>query len=196
MRDFLMDLQLFADGGEGGILSGDDGGTEDKGGEGGLLSGSDNADGGSDGGEGDKGTDDKGEGNKGADGGSDEDKGEENKPDKPEGAPEKYEAFKVPEGVTIDETAATEFGALAKELNLTQENAQKLVDYQIKFQQAQNAKLDAIAKLAACGFDNHKAFIGFFATVGKTLKEDKFETGKGKGGQVKSAASIIYPEMN
>ena len=228
MRDFLMDLQLFADGGEGGILSGDDGGTEDKGGEGGLLSGGDNADGG----EGDKDTDDKGEENKDADGGSDGDKGEENKPDKPEGAPEKYEAFKVPEGVTIDETAATEFGALAKELNLTQENAQKLVDYQIKFQQAQNAKLDAIAKkqsddwaaesrkeykpeeladarrgfksapkevqemLAACGFDNHKAFIGFFATVGKTLKEDKFETGKGKGGQVKSAASIIYPELN
>lgn len=228
MRDFLIDLQLFADGGEGGILSGDDGGTEDKGGEGGLLSGGDDADGGSDGGEGD----DKGEENKDADGGSDGDKGEENKPDKPEGAPEKYEAFKVPEGVTIDETAATEFGALAKELNLTQENAQKLVDYQIKFQQAQNAKLDAIAKkqsddwaaesrkeykpeeladarrgfksapkevqemLAACGFDNHKAFIGFFATVGKTLKEDKFETGKGKGGQVKSAASIIYPEMN
>lgn len=232
MRDFLIDLQLFADGGEGGILSGDDGGTEDKGGEGGLLSGGDNADGGSDGGEGDNGTDDKGEENKPADGGSDGDKGEENKPDKPEGAPEKYEAFKVPEGVTIDETAATEFGALAKELNLTQENAQKLVDYQVKFQQAQNAKLDALTRkqsddwraetlkaykpeeladarrgfksapkdvqqmLAACGFDNHKSFVEFFATVGKSLKEDKFETGKGKGGQVKTTANVIYPELN
>lgn len=226
MKDFLIDLQLFADGGEGGILSGDDGGTEDKGGEGGLLSGGDNADSGSDGGEGDKGTDDKGEENKGADGDSDE-----NKEEKP-GAPEQYEAFKVPEGVTIDETAATEFGTLAKELNLTQENAQKLVDYQIKFQRAQNAKLDALTRkqsddwraetlkaykpeeladarrgfksapkdvqqmLAACGFDNHKSFVEFFATVGKSLKEDKFETGKGKGGQVKTTANVIYPELN
>lgn len=229
MKDFLMDLQLFADDGEGGLLSGDDGGAEDNGGEGGLLSGEGKPD---NGGEGDKGTDDKGEENEDADGDSDGNKDEENKPDKPEGAPEKYEAFKVPEGVSLDETAATEFGALAKELNLTQESAQKLVDYQVKFQQAQKAKLDAIVKkeaedwaaeslkeykreeladarrgfksapkevqemLAACGFDNHKAFIGFFATVGKSLKEDKFETGKGKGGQVKSAASIIYPEMN
>ena len=242
MKDFLIDLQLFADGGEGGILSGDDGGTEDKGGEGGLLSGGDNADGGSDGGEGDKGTDDKEEENEGADGGSDGDKGEENKDtdgdsdknkeEKPEGAPEKYDAFTVPEGYKLDETAVTEFGALAKELNLTQENAQKLVDYQVKFQQAQNARLDAVVKkqsddwaaetlksynkedladarrgfksapkevqtmLAACGFDNHKSFVEFFMKVGKSLKEDKFETGKGKGGSGKSTANVIYPELN
>lgn len=234
MMDKLFDLQLFADegteGSEGGLLSGDNG-AEDKGSEGGLLSGEGDtdkgADNGADEGEQDKGTDDKGEGDKGADGDSDKDKEE-----KPEGAPEKYDAFKVPEGVTIDETAATEFGALAKELNLTQENAQKLVDYQVKFQQAQNARLDAVVKkqsddwaaetlktykkedladarrgfksapkdvqtmLAACGFDNHKSFVEFFAKVGKSLKEDKFETGKGKGGSGKSTANVIYPELN
>jgi uncharacterized sporulation protein YeaH/YhbH (DUF444 family) len=232
MMDKLFDLQLFADegteGGEGGLLSGDNG-AEDKGSEGGLLSGEGDkgADNGADEGEQDKGTDDKGEGDKGADGDSDKDKEE-----KPEGAPEKYDAFKVPEGVTIDETAATEFGALAKELNLTQENAQKLVDYQVKFQQAQNARLDAVVKkqsddwaaetlksykkedladarrgfksapkdvqtmLAACGFDNHKSFVEFFMKVGKSLKEDKFETGKGKGGSGKSTANVIYPELN
>lgn len=170
----------------------------------------------------------KGEEDKDADGDSKAEKDEE----KPAGAPEKYEAFTVPEGVTLDESAVTEFGALAKELNLTQEGAQKLVDYQVKFQQAQYAKLDEQVKkqaedwaadtlktykkeeladarrgfksapkevqemLAASGFDNHKAFVEFFATVGKSLKEDKFETGKGKGGQVKTTANVIYPELN
>lgn len=228
MENFILDLQLFAEsgeaGGEGGLLSGE---TEDKGE--GLLSGEGDKEPetASDDGKTEQGTDDKAEENKGTEGDSDE-----NKEEKPAGAPEQYEAFKVPEGVTIDETAATEFGTLARELNLTQENAQKLVDYQIKFQQAQNAKLDALTRkqsddwraetlkaykpeeladarrgfksapkdvqqmLAACGFDNHKSFVEFFATVGKSLKEDKFETGKGKGGQVKTTANVIYPELN
>lgn len=228
MENSILDLQLFAEsgeaGGEGGLLSGE---TEDKGE--GLLSGEgDNEpETASDDGKTEQGTDDKAEENKDT-----EDDSDKNKEEKPAGAPEQYEAFKVPEGVTIDETAATEFGTLARELNLTQENAQKLVDYQIKFQQAQNAKLDALTRkqsddwraetlkaykpeeladarrgfksapkdvqemLAACGFDNHKSFVEFFATVGKSLKEDKFETGKGKGGQVKTTANVIYPELN
>ena len=46
---------------------------------------------------------------------------------KPAGAPEKYE-FKVPEGVTLDANAQTAFSEVAKELNLTQEAAQKVLD--------------------------------------------------------------------
>lgn len=46
------------------------------------------------------------------------------------GAPEKYEPFKAPEGITLSETALTEAGTLFKELNLTQEQGQKLVDFQ------------------------------------------------------------------
>lgn len=49
---------------------------------------------------------------------------------KPEGAPEKYEAFKLPEGVEADPAALEAFMPLAKELNLSQEQAQKLVDFQ------------------------------------------------------------------
>jgi hypothetical protein len=49
---------------------------------------------------------------------------------KPEGAPEKYEDFKLPEGVRADETALAGFKTVAKELNLTQEQAQKLVTLQ------------------------------------------------------------------
>lgn len=46
----------------------------------------------------------------------------------PAGAPEKYEAFTVPEGVTLDDAARTDLETFAKDLNLTQEQAQKLLD--------------------------------------------------------------------
>ena len=225
MLDF--DLQLFADEGEaGGVLSQDteDTSTEDKGG---VLSQEES---GADDNKSDD-ADEKDAEDKKPEGGSEE-KDEESDEEKPAGAPEKYDAFTVPEGFTIAQSAVDEFGTLAKELNLTQEGAQKLVDYQVKFQQAQYDKLDAQVKkqsedwaadtlktykkeeladarrgfksapkevqemLAASGFDNHKAFVDFFMKVGRSLKEDKFETGKGKGGQAKTAANVIYPEMN
>lgn len=47
-------------------------------------------------------------------------------------APEAYEDFKMPEGVQVDTEALTEFAPLAKELNLSQEQAQKLVDLYAK----------------------------------------------------------------
>jgi len=43
-------------------------------------------------------------------------------------APEQYEAFKVPEGLEIDSAAIENFGAIAKELNLSQDQAQKVID--------------------------------------------------------------------
>jgi hypothetical protein len=42
-------------------------------------------------------------------------------------APEKYE-FVMPEGVELDEQGAADFSAIAKELNLPQDKAQKLID--------------------------------------------------------------------
>lgn len=45
-----------------------------------------------------------------------------------EGAPEEYGDFAMPEGVAMDEARLAEFLPIAKELNLTQEQAQKLVD--------------------------------------------------------------------
>jgi hypothetical protein len=58
-------------------------------------------------------------------------------PKGPQGAPEAYEAFVAPEGVTIDQDVANEFTALAKENNLTQAAAQKLFELGAK----QSAKL-------------------------------------------------------
>lgn len=46
---------------------------------------------------------------------------------KPEGAPEKYE-FAAPEGSELDKEALSQFEPIARELNLNQEQAQKLVD--------------------------------------------------------------------
>ncbi|WP_338505145.1 peptidase [Erwinia aphidicola] len=59
--------------------------------------------------------------------GEDQGKPEEEKDNKAEGAPEAYE-FKAPEGSELDEEAVAQFEPIARELNLNQEQAQKLVD--------------------------------------------------------------------
>jgi len=45
------------------------------------------------------------------------------------GAPEKYEAFKAPEGITLDDKLIESAAPLFKELGLSQDQAQKLVDF-------------------------------------------------------------------
>jgi hypothetical protein len=56
--------------------------------------------------------------------------GDEPKPEA--GAPEKYADFKLPDGYTLDPEAGKEVTGLFKELNLSQDQAQKLVDYYAK----------------------------------------------------------------
>lgn len=50
--------------------------------------------------------------------------------------PESYE-FKMPEGVELDSKAADEFSAIAKELKLSQADAQRIADVAVKMQQKQ-----------------------------------------------------------
>ncbi|WP_353798029.1 peptidase [Enterobacter cloacae] len=69
---------------------------------------------------------DKPQEDKPADGDKPADKPDE-KEQKPEGAPEKYE-FKAGEGVELDTEALKDFEPVARDLNLTNEQAQKLVD--------------------------------------------------------------------
>ena len=66
----------------------------------------------------------KSEESKAPDDGKQEEKKED---DKPDGAPEKYE-FTAAEGVDLDTEALKDFEPVARELNLTNEQAQKLVD--------------------------------------------------------------------
>lgn len=49
-------------------------------------------------------------------------------PPKPEGAPEAYEQFKAPEGKEYDPHVLEQFSTAAKEANLSQDAAQKLLD--------------------------------------------------------------------
>jgi len=61
-----------------------------------------------------------------------------------EGPPDEY---KMPEGVTLDEAAATEFSVLAKDMGLSQEQAQKLVSlYAANQVKAADAYADQITK--------------------------------------------------
>ncbi|ECC4967859.1 peptidase [Salmonella enterica] len=69
---------------------------------------------------------DKPQDDKPADGDKPADKPDD-KEQKPEGAPEKYE-FKAGEGQELDTAALEQFEPIARELNLTNEQAQKMVD--------------------------------------------------------------------
>lgn len=60
--------------------------------------------------------------------------------EKGEGAPKEYEEFKVPDGFELDAEVTKEVGTLFKGMNLTQDNAQKLVDFYVaKTQEANEA---------------------------------------------------------
>lgn len=76
--------------------------------------------------------------------------GKDDKPqeaNKPQGAPEKYEKFNLPEGFEIPEESFNVFSETFTELGLTQEQAQKLVDVDLKIKQAtMQADQEAINK--------------------------------------------------
>lgn len=57
------------------------------------------------------------------------------------GAPEEYEDFKAPEGVELNGEVIDAFKPLAKELGLSQEQAQKLVDFQVEQAKAHEASV-------------------------------------------------------
>ena len=61
----------------------------------------------------------------------------EDKPEEKPGAPEEYADFTLPEGIEADPDLIAEFKTEAKRLNLSQEDAQKLVDIQAKLAEKQ-----------------------------------------------------------
>lgn len=76
------------------------------------------------------------------------------------GAPENYGEFTIPQGYELDKAAVAEFLPLAKELNLSQAGAQKLVEWDIA--RAQKATADA-----------EKEWNDMVVSWQKTAKEDK-----------------------
>lgn len=59
-----------------------------------------------------------------------------------QGAPEEYADFKLAEGMQVNDEALTDFKALSRELNLTQDQAQKFIDLQSKIE---TARIEAFA---------------------------------------------------
>lgn len=79
---------------------------------------------------------------------SDEDKAKADADKAKDGTPEEYADFTFPDGVEADQGLLDDFKPLAKELNLTQEQAQKLVDLQVKNIQANaDAQQDAFKEI-------------------------------------------------
>lgn len=103
--------------------------------------------------------------------------------DKPGVAPEKYTDFKLPEGFTLDKAALDLFTPLAKSLNLSQTQAQRLIDFDIARQKgvAEN-QTKAWGDLLASRLETAKADpeiggAGYDANVGLAVKAlDAFGT--------------------
>lgn len=91
------------------------------------------------------------------------------------GAPEAYEDFKVSEGMEANAEAMTKFQGVAKELDLSQEQAQKLVDFQAEFmQEMTNAQVKTWEKMRSDWLKEAKAD----DEVGGQNFDDKLELAK------------------
>lgn len=96
--------------------------------------------------------------------------------------PEEYADFTLPDGMQMDAELLEDFKPLAKELGLSQEKAQKLVDLQAKAMQKMHT--DRLAE-----------YEGLKAQWAKDTKADK-EIGGDKGDQYDSNVEIAQRAMN
>lgn len=103
-------------------------------------------------------------------------------PEKPAGAPEKYEDFKLPEGVTVDKATMEQAVARFREAGYSQEQAQAAVDLHIKNIQEQNEAFVSTRKEWVEELKADKEFGGaqFDSTVqGAALALRKFDADGG-----------------
>lgn len=87
-----------------------------------------------------------------------------------EGAPEEYADFAAPDGMSLDADTLGDFKGIAKELNLSQANAQRLVDTAVKLQTSWGEA--AQAQLQTVYSDWSKASLTEFSTDGKSLSSE------------------------
>ncbi|MBI3564797.1 MAG: hypothetical protein HY079_06345, partial [Elusimicrobia bacterium] len=87
--------------------------------------------------------------------------GAEPQKDKPQGAPEKYQDFKLPEGMKLEAAAMDQFTALAKKMNLSQEAAQEGLDFYTKIvAQDREASIRSFDELKASWLEESKKAFG------------------------------------
>lgn len=101
----------------------------------------------------------------------------------PQGAPENYSEFSIPDGMTLDQDALNSFTPIARELNLTQDQAQKLVDmYTDRINAFQSAQMETVANVRkgwveGIKTDNEIGGAAMAEKVGLAVKAlDKFGT--------------------
>lgn len=95
-----------------------------------------------------------------------------------EEVPEKYDDFKLPEGFTMDQGALEAFSPVAKELGMSQVNAQKLIDL---YSSIQSKQAESIQKLFA---EEHEKSIA-------TVKADPEMGGNNYEANLKIACNVI-----
>lgn len=148
--DFIMDLQLFADDGEG-EAGNQPGQNIPPDGEPTPIT---------------PGNPDNAQGNNTILGGAGQQQNEPTNPpttnDKPAGAPEVYDFSQiVPEGMEYDEQTAKEFGGIARECGLSQEQAAKVAQYGMKYMQnGVDAAMQQIANTHAQWGEDAKKTLG------------------------------------
>lgn len=110
--------------------------------------------------------------------------GKEGEKPKAEGAPATYADFKAPEGYELDKALATEAGVMFKEMNLTQEQAQTLVDfYSAQSTKSSNLALQSVRDMRAGWVDQIKSnpeYKGDFDAQGKIKPDSKVLVGIGR----------------
>lgn len=121
---------------------------------------------------------------------------EKQEPEKEAGAPEKYEDFKAPQGVSLDADVVKGFSEVAKELNLPQDKAQAVIDKVTpilaqkqadQIAQTNKAWQEKVKADPEIGGDHLKASI---ATAQKALKDFRGADGKFVDEDVAELAAI------
>lgn len=111
------------------------------------------------------------------------------KDDKDAGAPDEYSDFNMPEGVEVDAALLDQFKPIAKELGLTQEQAQRLVDLQ-----ASSAK-EAAERSQKAFTEQQDEWVNT-AKADKEFGGDKFEESVGAArAALKAVAGDNYPKL-
>ena len=97
-----------------------------------------------------------------------------------DGAPEKYEDYKLPDGLTLDSETRSKADTLFKSLGLSQEGAQSLVDFYG----------DAIAKVAAAPVDAYKTLTSEWRTEAESHPDLRGKLGPGQEINVRIAKAL------
>ena len=100
----------------------------------------------------DSGKEKVGEGDSLLDGKEEGDKETKKGDDKAEDAPKDYEAFKVPEGVSLSKDMLSEFSSMAKDAKLSQEDAQKFINLASKSNMSVVQNQDKVFKDLVAGW--------------------------------------------